>query len=192
MIAHLKGTLIESQPGRVVLEVHGVGYEVFVPMTTFHSLPDVGSDVSIGICTHVREDLIQLYGFGTLAERTIFEKLTAISGIGPRLALVILSGDSVAELIAAFKTNDVGRLTRIPGVGKKTAERILLEMRDKLREFVAPSSRTRAETDVLSALENLGYGRGLAEGAIRRAVDGEAEPGFDTLFKRTLQMLTKG
>ena len=192
MIAHLRGKLAQKEPARVVVDVNGVGYEVFIPLTTFTVLPDAGADVSIDVHTHVREDLIALYGFSTRRERIIFEKLMTISGIGPKLAVTILSGGSVEDLVGAIKRSDLARLTAIPGVGRKTAERIILELKDKLHDFVEAQAKSSVEVDVLSALENLGYNRALAEGALRRAVAGESEASFDVLFKRSLQILTKG
>lgn len=191
MIAHLRGKLAHKDPARIVVDVGGVGYEVFIPLTTYTSLPNSGSDVSIDIHTHVREDIIALYGFSTRRERSIFEKLMTISGIGPKLAVTILSGGSVEDLVASIKRSDLARLTAIPGVGRKTGERIILELKDKLQDFVEASAKSSVEVDVLSALENLGYNRALAESAMRRAVDGERDPAFDVLFKRTLQILTK-
>jgi holliday junction DNA helicase RuvA len=193
VIAHLRGKLIEKDTARVVVDVNGVGYEVFVPLTTFSAMPDRGSEVSIDIHTHVREDTISLYGFCSRRERTIFEKLMTISGIGPKLAVTILSGSSVDDLVGAIKRGDLARLTAIPGVGKKTAERIVVELRDKLQDFAAAApDKSAVEIDVLSALENLGYNRALVESAIRRAMDGDRNPPFDALFKRSLQILTKG
>jgi len=192
MIAHLRGKLAQKDPARVVVDVNGVGYEVFIPLTTFTSLPDTGFEVSIDVHTHVRDDIIALYGFSTPRERLIFEKLMTISGIGPKLAVTILSGGSVEDLVAAIKRSDLARLTAIPGVGKKTAERIILELKDKLHDFVEGPAKSTVENDVLSALENLGYLRAHAEAAMRRAVDGDRDPAFDMLFKRALQILTKG
>jgi Holliday junction DNA helicase RuvA len=192
VIAHLRGKLAQKDPARVIVDVNGVGYEVFVPLTTYTALPETGSEVSIDIHTHVREDLIALYGFSTRRERTIFEKLMTISGIGPKLAVTILSGGSVEDLVSAIKRSDLGRLTAIPGVGRKTAERIILELKDKLQDFAEAQAKQGVEVDVLSALENLGYNRALAEAAMRRAVDGDRELVFDVLFKRALQILTKG
>ena len=193
MIAHLRGKLFAKDTSRIVVDVNGVGYEVSIPLTTFSALPDRGSEVSIDIHTHVREDIIALYGFSTPRERTIFEKLMTISGIGPKLAITILSGGSVDDLVSAIKRGDLARLTAIPGVGKKTAERITLELKDKLQEFVATVvDKSSAEMDVLSALENLGYNRALGESAVRRALEGDKEAPFDILFKRSLQILTKG
>ena len=191
MIAHLRGRLARKDPARVIVDVNGVGYEVFIPLTTFTALPDAGTDVSIDVHTHVREDVIALYGFSTRRERSIFEKLMTISGIGPKLAVTILSGGSVEDLVGAIKRGDLARLTAIPGVGKKTGERIILELRDKLQDFAEAQPKSSAEADVLSALENLGYNRALAESAMRRAVDGDRDPAFDVLFKRSLQILTK-
>jgi len=191
VIAHLRGKLAQKDPARVVVDVNGVGYEVFIPLTTFTALPAAGAEVSFDVHTHVREDVIALYGFSTRRERSIFEKLMTISGIGPKLAVTILSGGSVEDLVAAIKRGDLPRLTAIPGVGKKTAERIVLELRDKLQDFAEAQAKPAVESDVLSALENLGYNRALAEGALRRAVDGESAAEFDVLFKRSLQILTK-
>lgn len=192
MIAHLRGKLAQKEAARVIVDVNGVGYEVFIPLTTFTALPETGSEVSIDVHTHVREDIIALYGFSTRRERSIFEKLMTISGIGPKLAVTILSGGSVEELTGAIKRGDLARLTAIPGVGKKTAERIILELKDKLQDFVEAQPKSGVEADVLSALENLGYNRALAESAMRRAIDGDRDPAFDVLFKRSLQILTKG
>lgn len=192
MIARLRGKLIEKEPSRIVLDVNGVGYEVFVPLTTFTAMPASGADVAIDIYTHVREDALVLYGFCTRLERRVFERLISVSGIGPRLAVTILSGGSVEGLVTAIRRGDLGRLTAMPGVGKKTAERIVVELKDKLQDFSQEPAKPALEVDVLSALENLGYSHVVAEAALRRAADGETEPEFDTLFKRTLQILTKG
>ena len=191
MIAHLRGKLAQKDPARVIIDVHGVGYEVFVPLTTFSALPETGSDISIDVHTHVREDIIALYGFSSRRERMIFEKLMTISGIGPKLAVGILSGGSVEDLVTAIRRGDLARLTAIPGVGKKTAERIVLELKDKLQDFAVASAKSGVELDVLSALENLGYNRALAVGALSRASNGGGEAPFDVLFKRALQILTK-
>jgi Holliday junction DNA helicase RuvA len=192
VIAYLRGKLIEKDAARVIVDVNGVGYEVFVPLTTFSALPERGAEVSIDVHTHVREDVIALYGFSTRRERTIFEKLMTISGIGPKLAMTILSGGSVDDLVTAIKRSDLARMTSIPGVGKKTAERIIVELKDKLQEFAAGPAKTGVQLDVLSALENLGYSRALGETAIHRSMNGEQDIDFDALFKRSLQILTKG
>ena len=192
MIAHLRGKLMQKDPARVIVDVNGVGYEVFVPLTTFTALPETGSEVSIDIHTHVREDLIALYGFSTRRERNIFEKLMTISGIGPKLAVTILSGGSVEDLVGAIKRSDLARLTAIQDVGKKTAERIILELKDKFQDFAEAPAKSGVESDVLSALENLGYNRAVAESALVRAANGDLDAAFDVLFKRALQILTKG
>lgn len=192
MIGRLRGRLFEKKPGQLIVDVNGVGYQVFIAMPTYSSIPDTGAEIVLEIHTHVREDAIQLYGFSNSLERTVFERLTEISGIGPRLALTILSGSSVEDLVGSIKKGDLARLTAIPGVGKKTGERILLELKDKLRDFAVDDEKSGSEGDVISAMENLGYNRALVEGAIQRALDGGADPGFDELFKRALQILTKG
>ncbi len=191
MIGRLRGQLFAKKPGELIVDVAGVGYRVFVAMPTFSAMPDPGAEVFLDIHTHVREDAIHLYGFATGREHAVFERLTGISGIGPRLALTILSGSSVDDLIGSIKRGDLARLTSIPGVGKKTAERILLELRDKFKAFDAADEKSGSEADVLSALENLGYNRALVEGAIGRVLDGSGDLAFDELFRRTLQILTK-
>ena len=192
MIARLRGKLIEKEPARVVVDVNGVGYEVSIPLTTFTAMPEAGAEVSVDIYTHVREDVIALYGFSSRQERRVFERLITISGIGPKLAVTILSGGSVEGLVGAIRRGDLARLTAIPGVGKKTAERIVVELRDKLKDLTEEAAKPSVEVDVVSALENLGYSRAIIEAAVRRAVDGDKEAGFEALFKSTLQILTKG
>jgi Holliday junction DNA helicase RuvA len=192
VIGRLRGQLLEKSPGRLLIDVQGVGYQVHVSVLTWSALPGSGSEVTLDIHTHVREDAILLYGFASRLERSVFERLTEISGIGPRLALTILSGSPVEGLIASIRKGDLARLTSIPGVGKKTAERIVLELRDKMREFVVAEGSQGSGGDVASALENLGYSRGQVEGAIRRAIDGGPDPGFEELFRRTLRILTGG
>jgi holliday junction DNA helicase RuvA len=191
VIARLRGKLAEKEPARVVIDVGGVGYEVFIPTTTFTAMPNAGAEVSLDIHTHVREDALSLYGFSSRQERRVFERLISISGIGPKLAVTILSGGSVDGLVGAIRRGDLARLTSIPGVGKKTAERIVVELKDKLQEFTEEPAKPVVETDVLSALENLGYSRPMAEAAVRRAVNGDEDAAFDVLFKRALQILTK-
>ena len=191
MIARLRGKLAEKEPARVVIDGGGVGYEVFIPTTTCAAMPNAGADVSLDIHTHVREDALSLYGFSSRQERRVFERLISISGIGPKLAVTILSGGSVEGLVGAIRRGDLARLTSIPGVGKKTAERIVVELRDKLQEFTEEPAKPVVETDVLSALENLGYSRPMAEAAVRRAANGDEDAAFDVLFKRALQILTK-
>jgi len=178
MIAHLRGSLQSKSPRSLILDVNGVGYEVTVPLTTFYELPDLGSRVSFHIHTHVRENALQLYGFRTPQEKEVFIRLMGVNGIGPRLAINILSGISAGELVATVRQEDVARLTVIPGVGRKTAERIIVELRDKLaglditgeRDLAAPQQTSTAILDdALSALLNLGYKRAVAQRAIEQA-----------------------
>jgi Holliday junction DNA helicase RuvA len=178
MIAHLRGSLQSKSPRYLILDVHGVGYEVTVPLTTFYELPDLGNTVSFHIHTHVRENALQLYGFRTPQEKELFVRLMGVNGIGPRLAINILSGISAVELVATVRQEDVARLTVIPGVGRKTAERIIVELRDKLAGLAIPgesdlSTRQQTSTavvdDALSALLNLGYRRAVAQRAVDQA-----------------------
>jgi Holliday junction DNA helicase RuvA len=196
MIAHLRGRLIAKHPNQAVVETGGVGYDVAITVPTFSSLPDAGSEVALHIHTHVREDTIALYGFLRPAEKKLFERLISVSGVGPRLAVTILSGMPAEALAAAIRSNDLGRLTRIPGIGRKTAERLVVELRDKLEpagaEAPAASAASPVEEDVLSALTNLGYQRHAAEralAAVRR--NGGAPPAFDVLFREVLASLAK-
>jgi len=178
MIAHLRGSLQSKSPRYLILDVNGVGYEVTVPLTTFYELPDLGSTVSFHIHTHVRENALQLYGFRTPQEKEVFVRLMGVNGIGPRLAINILSGISAGELVATVRQEDVARLIVIPGVGRKTAERIIVELRDKLATLDIPGesdlparqqTSTAVVDDALSALLNLGYKRAVAQRAIDQA-----------------------
>ncbi len=197
MIAFLRGILLERTPNRVVLDVHGVGYELLIPVSTFQRLPAAGAEVALHAYTQAREDALQLFGFGTAREKAIFERLLSVSGVGPRMALAALSGLSVNELAAAIAASDLARLTAVPGIGKKTAERICVELRDKVGEWVAAEAQAQpsaplpaAAEEVLSALVNLGYARPLAEKAVRRASERQpAAAGFEELFKRSLQAI---
>jgi Holliday junction DNA helicase RuvA len=200
MIAHLRGKLLTKHPNQLILETAGVGYEVNISVPTFSELPACGSEVALHIHTHVREDVISLYGFFRPAEKQLFEKLMTVSGIGAKLAITILSGMPADEMAAAIRGNDVVRLTRIPGIGKKTAERMVLELRDKLPPVAGISTPTApamsaVEEDVLSALVNLGYQRAIAEKALASAVKngaGHGEPGsFDAMFREALAALSK-
>jgi Holliday junction DNA helicase RuvA len=197
MISLLRGTLAGKSPSRIIVDVGGVGYDVQVPLSTFYVLGDEGATISLRIHTHVREDVIALFGFASGVEHDLFERLIAINGIGPKLALAVLSGIEPAELIRAVRNQDVARLTAIPGVGKKTAERIGLELKDRLpaaspSDVVAPSSpRDQLKDDLLSALLNLGYQRTVAEKAIERTLEGGSETGFETALKGTLKRLMK-
>jgi holliday junction DNA helicase RuvA len=189
VIAQLRGRILEKHPNRLVVDVNGVGYDVAVPLSTFYGLGEAGSEIALRIHTHVREDALALYGFATRLELDLFERLIAVSGIGPKVALAVLSGIEPSELIRAVERADLARLTAIPGVGKKTSERIVLELRDRLpRAPLAADAGVRQETpavrdDVLSALMNLGYHRPLAEKAVDAAA--KAMPGGD--FERTLK-----
>jgi holliday junction DNA helicase RuvA len=202
VIAHLRGRIFEKHPNRLVLDVNGVGYDVFVPLSTFYGLGDPGTETALRIHTHVREDALVLYGFATLLEQELFERLIGVSGIGPKVALAVLSGIEPLDLIRAIERGDLARLTAIPGVGKKTSERIVLELKDRLpRAQVAavaagvalPESSTQRD-DVLSALVNLGYHRPLAERAVEAAINtlGPAsDAGFERMLKQALRELSK-
>jgi Holliday junction DNA helicase RuvA len=196
MIAHLRGTLLFKHPNQVVVETSGVGYEVNISVPTFSELPANGSEVALHIHTHVREDLIALYGFLRPAEKQLFEKLITVSGIGPKLAITILSGMAANEMAGAIRGNDLARLTKIPGIGKKTAERMVLELRDKLPETAGTAASTvpaisAMEEDVLSALVNLGYQRAAAEKALASAVKNGKSDSFDAMFREALAGLSK-
>ena len=196
MIAHLRGKLLAKHPNQAIVETGGVGYDVTISVPTFSGLPGVGGEVALHIHTHVREDMIALYGFLRPAEKTLFEKLITVSGIGPKLAITILSGMAADEMINAIRGNDIARLTRIPGIGKKTAERMVLELRDKLPvekagEVPAAPSMSPVEEDVLSALVNLGYQRSAAEKALAVASKNGKTGPFDALFREALAVLSK-
>jgi Holliday junction DNA helicase RuvA len=199
MIAFLRGRILDKQPNRLVVEVQGVGYDVHVPLSTFYEAGDAGAEISLRVHTHVREDALQLYGFLTLFEQQVFERLIGISGIGPKLAVAVLSGIDPRELVGAVQRGDVARLTAIPGIGKKTAERIVLELRDRLRQLdagagaaaaaAAPSDRLR--DDLVSALVNLGYHRPQAEKAVESTLKTGGELGFEQALKRVLRELMR-
>ena len=191
MIAHLRGRLLVKHPNQAIVETSGVGYDVTISVPTFSDLPALGSEVSLHIHTHVREDQIALYGFLRPAEKQLFEKLITVGGIGPKLAITILSGMPTEEMIGAIRGNDVAKLTRIPGIGKKIAERMVLELRDKLPKeafgevAIAPAASPEEE-DVLSALVNLGYQRAAAERALAAVTRGGKVLSFDVLFREVL------
>ncbi len=197
MIAFLRGQLLEKQPGRVIVDVQGVGYDVAIPLSTFYPLPEPGGEVSLRIHTHVREDALALFGFGTPLELHVFERLIAISGIGPKLALAVLSGIEPQELVAAVQHGDIARLTAIPGIGKKTAERIGLELKDRLPLAVVSASAVElapgagVRDDLISALLNLGYHRPLVERAVDASLAAPGEPTFERKLKQALQELAK-
>jgi holliday junction DNA helicase RuvA len=196
MIAHLRGKLLAKHPNQAIVETGGVGYDVTISVPTFSELPGIGSEVALHIHTHVREDMIALYGFLRPSEKTLFEKLITVSGIGPKLAITILSGMAADEMVNAIRGNDIARLTRIPGIGKKTAERMVLELRDKLAvekigEIATAPIMSPVEADVLSALINLGYQRATAEKALAAvSKDGKTRP-FDGLFREALAVLSQ-
>ncbi|MCU1302454.1 MAG: Holliday junction helicase subunit RuvA [Candidatus Sulfotelmatobacter sp.] len=196
MIAHLRGTLLAKHPNQVVVETAGVGYEVNISVPTFSGLPAIGAEVALHIHTHVREDVIALYGFLQPAEKVLFEKLMTVSGIGAKLAITILSGMAADEMAAAIRGNDLARLTEIPGIGKKTAERMVLELRDKLPPATGPSApsapvMSAVEEDVLSALMNLGYQRATAEKALASMLKSGKGGSFDAMFREVLAGLSK-
>ena len=194
MIAHLRGKLLSKHPNQAVLEAGGVGYDVVISVPTFTELPEVGGEVALHIHTHVREDALSLYGFLRADEKRLFERLIAVSGIGPKLAITCLSGMPTGQMVAAIRGNDAALLTRIPGIGRKTAERMVLELRDKLDAFTATPSTpaaTPVEEDVLSALMNLGYARPTAERALAAAARNGKSSTFDALFRDALASLSK-
>jgi Holliday junction DNA helicase RuvA len=199
VIALLRGSLLEKNPSRLIVDVGGVGYNVQVPLSTFYVVGEPGADVTLRVHTHVREDVIALYGFATTLEQELFERLIAISGIGPKLALAVLSGIEPPDLIRAIRVQDVARLTAIPGIGKKTAERIGLEMKDRLpaalqaagqdTQHVKPDDQLR--NDLLSALMNLGYQRAVAEKAIENTLKGRTDLPFEHALRDVLRALMR-
>jgi Holliday junction DNA helicase RuvA len=196
MIAHLRGKLLAKHPNQAIVETGGVGYDVTISVPTFSDLPGVGGEVALHVHTHVREDIIALYGFLRSAEKKLFEKLITVSGIGPKLAITILSGMAADEMVGAIRGNDIARLTRIPGIGKKTAERMVLELRDKLAvekvgDIAAAPSMSPVEEDVLSALINLGYQRAPAERVLATVAKNGKTGTFDGLFREALAVLSK-
>ena len=206
MIAHLNGTLLSKQATSVIVDVSGVGYEVTIPLSTFYDLEDVNSPVQLRIYTHVREDTLQLYGFKTARERELFLKIISVSGIGPKLGITLLSGMSADEMIASIRTNNLARLTLIPGVGRKTAERLIMELREKVAELssaqleeelgaqadvsAAPTEDT-VRADALSALLNLGYQRSAAEKAIDSALGEVGDLTVESILRRSLKKLAR-
>ena len=200
MIAFIRGRVLEKQPNRIVVDVHGVGYELHVPLSTYYDIGDEGSEVSLRVHTHVREEALQLYGFLTVLEQQVFERLIAISGIGPKLAIATLSGIETRELVAAVQRGDVARLTNVPGIGKKTAERIILELKDKLARVVVPAGidvaaldapEDRLRDDLVSALQNLGYHRPAAEKAVESSLASGTAPTFEHALRFALRELMR-
>jgi len=203
LIAQLSGKLVQKQPNSVIIDVGGVGYDVTIPVSTFYELGEPGSDVSLKIHTHVREDALQLFGFWTSREKDLFLKLTSVSGVGPKLAITMLSGMPAGELINAITTDDHARLTSIPGVGRKTAERVVVELRDKLavitleaREAERAASRdlpvgeAAVRDDTISALMALGYPKAIAERAVSFALREEGDRNIEAVLKRALRRLS--
>jgi len=206
MIAYLTGTLLVKHATSVIVDVGGIGYEVTIPLSTFYELEEVGSNVQLRIYTHVREDALQLYGFKSTRERELFTRLISVSGIGPKLGITLLSGMSADEMIAAIRNNNLARLTLIPGVGRKTAERLVVELRDKIVSLAAvavedeggvpaqPSEimiEDAVHSDALSALINLGYQRSSAEKAITAALNEGGEITVESILRRSLRRLAK-
>jgi Holliday junction DNA helicase RuvA len=207
MIAHLSGTLLSKQATSVILDVAGVGYEVTIPLSTFYDLEDLGSPVQLRIYTHVREDALQLFGFKTARERELFMRLISVSGIGPKLGITLLSGMSADEMIASIRTNNLARLTLIPGVGRKTAERLVVELREKVAALSSPEleeelgakaevrtvpTKDSVRADALSALLNLGYQRTAAEKAIDSTVGEGDDISVESVLRRSLRKLARG
>ncbi len=198
MIAHLRGRVLEKHPNRLIVEVGGVGYDVQVPLSTFYSCGDPGADIALRIHTHVREDVLALYGFATPLELTMFDKLIGVNGIGPKLALAVLSGIDALDLVRAIERNDVARLVVIPGVGKKTAERICVELRDRLPKEIDRTTGATGQTpasamrdDMVSALVNLGYHRQTIDKVIDQLFDSTKEQRFEDLLRSALKQLSR-
>jgi len=203
MIAQLSGKLVQKQPNTVIIDVGGVGYDVTIPVSTFYELGEPGTDVSLKIHTHVREDALQLFGFWTGREKELFLKLTSVSGVGPKLAITMLSGMPAGELINAITNNDLVKLTSIPGVGRKTAERVVVELRDKLAVISLESreadrkaahelapGEAAVRDDTISALMALGYPKAIAERAVSFALREEGERTIEAVLKRALRRLS--
>lgn len=196
MIAHLRGRVLEKHPNRLIIDVAGVGYDVQVPLSTFYTCGDPGSEIGLRVHTHVREDMLALYGFATPLEQTMFERLIAVNGIGPKLALAVLSGIDAHDLVRAIDRNDVARLVVIPGVGKKTAERICVELRDRLPKDIDRAGDAKAPAnamrdDVVSALVNLGYHRQTIDKVLDPLFASEKEARFEDLLRAALKQLSR-
>lgn len=203
MIARLTGKLVEKQIGSVIVDVGGVGYDVTVPLSTFYDIGEIGSDISLRIYTHVREDAIQLFGFSTAKERDLYLKLISVQGVGARSGITMLSGMSAEEIISAIRTDNVAKLTAIPGVGRKTAERLVVELRDKVGELALASAAGESAVygsgnagddcfaDALSALLNLGYQRNAAEKAVQQVRSDGVDANVQKILRASLQKLAK-
>jgi Holliday junction DNA helicase RuvA len=200
MIAQIRGQLVEKRPGMVIVETQGIGYQVFVSLSTFYDLPEATQGVRLHTYTHVREDLLQLFGFSTFLEKEIFQILIGVSGIGPKLALNILSGIAPAELIASLQSEDVARLTQIPGVGRKTAERLVFDLKEKIGKIAVQGERRKEEKskkdqvvdDVVSALVNLGYRRNQADSVVEQVWRQRPEASLEEILKESLRALAAG
>ncbi|MFM8533687.1 MAG: Holliday junction branch migration protein RuvA [Acidimicrobiia bacterium] len=194
MIARLFGRIAEKQPNRLIVDVSGVGYDVQVPLSTYYVSADIGGEMALRIHTHVREDQLSLYGFATELELTMFEKLIAVSGIGPKLALAVLSGIEPRDLAGAIQRNDIARLTAIPGVGTKTAERMCVELRDRLPKAIAATPGAPEDSlreDLVSALGNLGYHRQAIEKVLDKMLPGNGQPRFEDVLRAALKELSR-
>lgn len=196
MIAQLRGRLLRKEPQEAVIDVAGVGYRVTIPLSTFYRIGEPGVEVTLLVHTHVREDALALFGFLTPVEQALFERLIAVSGVGPRLAVSVLSGIEAPELVAALRTSDLARLTRIPGVGKKTAERLVVELKDKMQglpaaEAAVPAAPRAATEDLVSALVHLGYSRPEAERGVERVLRDHGEGRFEDLLRLALQAVSR-
>jgi Holliday junction DNA helicase RuvA len=195
MIAHLRGTLLEKKPNLVLVDVAGVGYAVTIPVSTFSQLGNSGEPIALHTFTHVREDTLALFGFFTRGEKELFERLITVNGIGPKLAVTILSGVPADELLTAIRSGDSKRLMRIPGVGRKSSERIVLELREKLgplspdSDAAATGDSNGVEEDVISALQNLGCTRDAAQTAVRKALEAGIGREFEPLFRRSMELV---
>jgi Holliday junction DNA helicase RuvA len=206
MIAHLSGRLLSKEPNSVIVDVSGVGYEVSIPLSTFYELENEGSNVQLRIYTHVKEDALQLFGFKTTRERELFVNFISVSGIGPKIGIALLSGMSADELIASIKNNNLARLTLIPGVGRKTAERLIVDLREKMTSLAAaqgevdaaagvdasiPSSQDDVRSQALSGLLNLGYQKSAAEKAIDSALSEDGDATVESVLRRGLRKLAR-
>ena len=200
MIAQIRGQLIEKRPGVVIVETQGIGYQVFVSLSTFYDLPEASQGVCLHTYTHVREDLLQLFGFSTFLEKEIFQILIGVSGIGPKLALNILSGIAPAELIASLQAEDVARLMAIPGVGRKTAERLVFDLKEKIGKIAVRGETPKEEKkkkdqlvdDVISALVNLGYRKNQAESVVEQVWRQRPGASLEEILKESLRALATG
>jgi Holliday junction DNA helicase RuvA len=196
VIALLRGRLVRKETQEAIVDVQGVGYRVTIPLSTFYRIGEPGQEVTLLTHTHVREDALALFGFLTPTEQALFERLISVSGVGPKLAVAILSGIEAPDLVAALRASDVARLTRIPGVGKKTAERLVLELKDKVQGLLAPEHEAKAappgtaKEDLVSALVHLGYSRPEAEKGVDRALQDDGDGRFEDLLRRSLRILS--